>query len=225
MGGVGSHPPASGASCERASYPTRSTSESPRERSGSAHPSSKDTSVAKLCSRNSGLRERMALFRCGISGSKARAHTVELDRGRIRSVGALGSRRISFVEVLTIDYIVIMRRRFTALLSCLLALTFSTSGSRVCDSMAHTSGLDSTTHSASNSHEHHAPASSDSHHRSDHNGPLDHCPNVTSCAGVVVLAEALVKSIDCSHSNHVVQTVALAPASQSPDLEPPPPKA
>lgn len=95
----------------------------------------------------------------------------------------------------------------------------------MCDSMAHESGPESTAHAASSSHEHHAPRPSQSHHTSEHRSPLDHCPNATSCAGLVLEADVLVKSIDGARSDRVVQVVALAPTSQSPDLEPPPPKA
>ena len=95
----------------------------------------------------------------------------------------------------------------------------------MCDDMAHESVAQATAHTASESHEHHAPASSDSHHPSDHRSPLDHCASATSCAGHVLTTDLAVGSIDFAHSDGVVQVAALAPASESPDLEPPPPKA
>lgn len=117
-----------------------------------------------------------------------------------------------------------MRRRLSALFSCLVVLTFSNPGSRVCDSMAHESGSQTNAHAASGSHKHDG-SSSDSHHPSHHGSPLDHCASATSCTGVVVATEVTVESVEFAHSDRVVPAVALAPSSESIDLEPPPPKA
>jgi hypothetical protein len=87
----------------------------------------------------------------------------------------------------------------------------------VCDGMAHQSGRPT-----AESHQHHAPARSPTHHPSDH---FDHCANTPSCAGIVLAADALVKSTYGADSERVVQTAALVPPTRSPDLEPPPPKA
>ena len=129
----------------------------------------------------------------------------------------LGRRPIQITQV--------MRRRLSGFFSLFLVLTFSSSGTRACDDMAHKSTTQAATPPASGNHEHHAPASSDSHHPDDHRSPLDHCASATSCAGLVLATDVLVESVRIVHSDRVVQVAALAPASQSPDLEPPPPKA
>ena len=122
------------------------------------------------------------------------------------------------------DYIEMMRRRLSALLSCFLVLSFSISGDNACEGMPDQSNPQNTLHATSSSHDHDSPQSSHSHHTSDRSIPPDHCETTTSCAGVVLATRALV-SIVCSHAERVVQLAALAPAGQSPDLEPPPPKA
>lgn len=123
------------------------------------------------------------------------------------------------------DYIAMIGRRLSGLLSCILALTFSGSGSRACDAMAHKTATQAPAHSAAGSHDHHSPVPSDPHRHSDNRTPLDHCAGATSCAGVVLTADVVVDAIDVSHSDRVAQSALIAPVSQSPDLEPPPPKA
>ena len=91
--------------------------------------------------------------------------------------------------------------------------------------MAHEAGARTAAHTAFGSHEHHGPAPEHSHQPTDHRAPIDHCPNASSCASVLVVADATVESIDSPHSGRVVQLAALEPPSESPDLEPPPPKA
>jgi hypothetical protein len=112
------------------------------------------------------------------------------------------------------------RRRLSALFSCLLVLTFSSTGIRVCDAMDQERAP-----VTSEGHEHHSPAPSGSHSQSDHRAPFDHCTGATSCAGVLLAADVLIDAIDSVNHDGVVQMIAIAPASQSPDLEPPPPKA
>ena len=118
-----------------------------------------------------------------------------------------------------------MRRRLAGLFSCMLVLTFSMSGSRVCNDMAHELGAQATAHPFSGTHEHHAPAPADSHRPTDHHAPLDHCPSAGSCASVVLAADVTVEGSGSTHGDRVVQVAALEPPSESPDLEPPPPKA
>src|SRR5688500_2434245 len=116
-----------------------------------------------------------------------------------------------------------MRRRLPALITGLLVLSFSMSGGNACAGKSHESNAQSTVHTPS-SHEHDSPPSSHSHHTSDKSIPPDHCQTTTSCTGVV-LGTHVVLSVTGSHAERVVQVAALAPTGQSPDLEPPPPKA
>jgi hypothetical protein len=95
----------------------------------------------------------------------------------------------------------------------------------VCDAMAHEAASRASAPSGAGSHENHTAAPSDSQHHSDHPTPLDHCTGTTSCAGLVLTAEILGDTIDFPHSDRVVLLSAIIPNSQSPDLEPPPPKA
>jgi hypothetical protein len=95
----------------------------------------------------------------------------------------------------------------------------------VCDAMAYETVTHASAHTAAGSHEHHSPVPSDSHRHSDHRTPLDHCAGATSCAGLALTADVLVEGIDFPHNDPVVQLSAIVPTSQSPDLEPPPPKA
>jgi hypothetical protein len=118
-----------------------------------------------------------------------------------------------------------MRRRLSALFSLFLVLTFSSSGARVCEDMAHKSATQAPSHGTSENHEHHAPVSTDSHQHDGHPTPADHCASTTSCAGLVLASDVLVESIELSLTERIASIVALAPTSQSPDLEPPPPKA
>ena len=91
--------------------------------------------------------------------------------------------------------------------------------------MAHASAPATMDHAASQNHEQHDPPPSDSDQHSHHRGALDHCAGGTSCAGIVLTSDVLVESNDVAHSDRVVQGATVVPASQSPDLEPPPPKA
>src|SRR6476659_3984612 len=116
-----------------------------------------------------------------------------------------------------------MRRRLAGLFSCMLVLTFSSSGSRVCNDMAHGLGAQATAHAASGMYEHHGHAPADSHRPADHRAPLDHCPSASPCASVLLVADAAVQSIDSPHNDGIVQVAELEPSSESTDLEPPPP--
>jgi hypothetical protein len=118
-----------------------------------------------------------------------------------------------------------IRRRVAALFSCLLVLTFSTSGNRVCDAMAHETAAQLSAHTTAESHANHSRPPSDSHRHSDERTPLDHCSGPASCASLVLAADVTAEAIDIAHSDCVVQLSAIVPTSQSPDLEPPPPKA
>ena len=118
-----------------------------------------------------------------------------------------------------------MRRRLSALITCFLVLTLSLSGNNVCEEMSHRASAPDTSHASTGADEHHAPAHSHSHQTSGKSIPSEHCQNATTCTGVVFSANVLVGPVEESHADHVLQLAALAPHSESPDLEPPPPKA
>ena len=118
-----------------------------------------------------------------------------------------------------------MRRR-VALLTCILVLTFSLSGWRnVCDGMSEQASTQTMPHPAPGGHEHDTGSPSHSHQTPGDTNPVGHCQSASSCPGVSLVAEESDVSIDAVHSDRVQLVVQLAPASQSPDLEPPPPKA
>ena len=122
------------------------------------------------------------------------------------------------------DYIVLMRRRLPALLTCFLVLTSSISWTNVCEGMGWQAKPQDTLHTASSIHGHDSPPSSHSHRTSDKSTPLNHCQNATSCTWVVLATDMLLPVV-CSPADGVMQMAALVPDGNSPDLEPPPPKA
>jgi hypothetical protein len=122
------------------------------------------------------------------------------------------------------DYIVLMRRRLPALLTCLLVLTSSVSASSVCDSMSHRSKQDSSHHATPRHAERDLSLSPQSHHKSDKGTRYNHCENAPSCAGVALTTQVLLITVT-SVGDRVMPTAAMAPAGNSLDLEPPPPKA
>ena len=120
----------------------------------------------------------------------------------------------------------VMRRRVPALFSCILVLTFSLSGwSNVCDSMSDESTSHTTSHGVLTGAEHDPSGPSHSDHAPGNGTPVSHCQSAASCPGVSLVVGESEESIDAGHSDRVRLVVELAPASQSPDLEPPPPKA
>jgi hypothetical protein len=116
-----------------------------------------------------------------------------------------------------------MRRRLSALITCFLVLTLSLSGNNVCEEMSHRASAPDTSHATTDADEHHAPAHS--HQTSGKSIPSEHCQNAATCAGVVFSANVLLIPIEPLHVDHALQLAAFAPDSESPDLEPPPPKA
>jgi len=117
-----------------------------------------------------------------------------------------------------------MIRRAAGLLTGILVLTFSVSGQKkVCDSMSHQSP-DSVALSETSGHEHDS-GPGHSHHSPTESAPVDHCQSASSCPGVSLATVVADDSPDDVGSNGVLLTHESAPSSESPDLEPPPPKA
>ena len=122
------------------------------------------------------------------------------------------------------DY-VLMMRRLSSLVTCFLVLTFSIPGANVCDGMVHESNPHNAAHQVHGGDVHHLPVHSQPHQTSHKGAPSDHCQTSTTCTAVVFAGNVLLPRIDFSHVDRVAREVAAAPSSQSPDLEPPPPKA
>lgn len=119
-----------------------------------------------------------------------------------------------------------MRRRFSALLTCILVLTFSLSGwSSVCESMSDKSTSHATAHTMPTDAEPDMSGPLHSGHSPGKGVPVGHCRSAASCPGVSLGVGEADTSIDARHSDPFRPFVELAPASQSLDLEPPPPKA
>jgi hypothetical protein len=91
--------------------------------------------------------------------------------------------------------------------------------------MSHSASAHDTSHAGAGGQEHHSPAHSQSHQTSGKGIPSEHCQNAATCTGIVFSANVLVDPLEELHADHVLQLAALAPHSESPDLEPPPPKA
>jgi hypothetical protein len=115
-----------------------------------------------------------------------------------------------------------LMRRVSAILTGLLVLTFSFSGwSSVCASMSrnntaapHTMGGPSHDDSRSSSHSHHLPG----------NGS-DHCQHAVSCSNSTLAPTVSGVAPAVEQSGKILLPNESLPSSQSPDLEPPPPKA
>ena len=114
-----------------------------------------------------------------------------------------------------------MMRRCSAFLTCVLVLTLSlSSGIDVCASMmAHAVAT------PAGETGHHHDSSTPAPHSADDSAPADSCLQASSCAVSVDTPAIKRQSAVAIAHPRVVFAAQLAPASQLPDLEPPPPKA
>lgn len=117
-------------------------------------------------------------------------------------------------------------RRFGAFLTSLLVLTFSFSGwSNVCAGMSHKTASHASSQATHGEVHHDADATSHSHHTPGNGTGSDHCQQMSSCTGLTIAPVLEGQSTNREHTDRVVQIADSAPTSQTPDLEPPPPKA
>ena len=107
----------------------------------------------------------------------------------------------------------------------MLMLTFSYSGwTNVCLVMSHKADTPAVAHSSDHANHHHSDSHSHSKHTPADDTGSNHCQHVSSCASTTMPRVILREAADVSHAEPVRSNDS-RPSSQSPDLEPPPPKA
>lgn len=121
-------------------------------------------------------------------------------------------------------------QRLSAILTGLLVLTFSFSGwSNVCASMSHKSQMEHGVQVVDGGSDHHTSSPSHSHHtRGTGTGTgtgSDHCQHASSCTSSTSAPASLSDTRGQVKADRIVHPDESLPSSQSPDLEPPPPKA
>jgi hypothetical protein len=117
-----------------------------------------------------------------------------------------------------------MIRRVGGILAGLIVLTLSFSGwSNVCLGMTKVAASQSASHVMDG---HSArDAGSKSHSHSGKQSGSERCQHLSSCTGLTLAPVILQQAPDRNHADRVLLLAQVAPSSQSPDLEPPPPKA
>ncbi len=90
--------------------------------------------------------------------------------------------------------------------------------------MAHEATSNEASTQTASDHEHHSGPASHS-PTPDKSIPTDDCQSLSSCSSVVFAPDVVERLVDPFHASRVMQVSAPAPASESLDLEPPPPKA
>jgi hypothetical protein len=118
----------------------------------------------------------------------------------------------------------IMIRRWGGIVAGLIVLTFSFSGwTNVCVGMSQSAASQSASHLMDAHSGHGAGSNSKSHHDTDTGSKR--CQHLSSCTGLTLAPVSLRQAPDANHPDRLFLLAQSAPSSQSPDLEPPPPKA
>jgi hypothetical protein len=117
-------------------------------------------------------------------------------------------------------------RRLNAILTGFLVLTFSLSGwGNVCTTMSSKADAHGMGRMMAGMTEHDAGSSSHSHRAPGTGTGTEHCQHATSCTSVTEAATIHRDAQLPLSAGHAVSPNESLPSSQSPDLEPPPPKA